>query len=265
MFFQANTRRDVLVHFLIIVALAVILVMSFFYLYLPMTTNHGETITVPNVVGMKVEELDEFLGSRDLRYAINDSVYDPSKPAMTVIMQTPLEGNQVKEGRKIYISVTTSSPPNVKMPRLVGRSLINAQSELESNGLALGELIYKKDLQQNAVLEQQFRGRPIEEGMEIPKGSKIDLVVGDGLGETEFPVPNLIGMPLDEAEFALAGQGLQIGDVRYEQKTDKELGTVFRQMPAPGSGRQIRVGEVVDLWVVGFPPGTERTNENVDE
>jgi beta-lactam-binding protein with PASTA domain len=265
MFFQANTRRDVLVHFLIIVALTIILLMSFFYIYLPATTNHGETITVPNIVGMKVDELEGFLEARDLRYSVNDSVFDPSKPPMTVILQNPLEGNQVKEGRKIYISITTASPPNVKMPRLTGRSLINAQGELESNGLVLGELKYIPDLQQNAVLKQLLRGKEITEGTEIPRGSKIDLVVGDGLGETEFPVPTLTGMPLDEAEFTLSGQGLQVGDIRYENIPDKELGTVYRQMPAPGSGRQIRVGEVIDLWVVGFPPGADSTNVEIDE
>ncbi len=251
---QARTQRDVFMHLLIILALAVILVLSFFYWYLPTTTNHGETIAVPALVGLQVNEMQNQLNQRGLQYHVSDSTFDPSKPPFTVVLQSPDPGSLVKEGRKIYVTVTTGTPPNVKMPRLLGRSFLNAQTELENHGLALGEVERIPDLQVNTVLKQMYRGAELKEGTEIPKGTKIDLVVGDGLGVQEFDVPNLMGLPLDEAEFALTGQGLQVGSIVYENRTDKELGTVFKQVPSPGPGKTIRVGEVVDLWIVGFSP-----------
>ena len=47
-----------------------------FYIYFPFKTNHGDTITVPNLIGMELNEIDEFLSDRDLRYeSLDDSSY----------------------------------------------------------------------------------------------------------------------------------------------------------------------------------------------
>jgi beta-lactam-binding protein with PASTA domain len=138
------------------------------------------------------------------------------------------------------------------MPNLLNRSLINAQGELESYGLLLGKIEYVPDLQQNAVLKQRVNGRDVAEGAEVPKGSRIDLVVGDGLGNQEFEVPNLIGKPQEEASLLLSGSGLQVGSVIFEEHADTTQGLVIKQKPAAGT--KIRVGDVVDIWVIGTDP-----------
>ena len=52
------------------------LLVFFFYVYLPISTNHNESITVPNLEGMPFESIDELLTNRDLRYEISqDSGY----------------------------------------------------------------------------------------------------------------------------------------------------------------------------------------------
>ena len=78
----------------------------------------------------------------------------------------------------------------------------------------------------------------------------MDLVVGDGQGNQEFAVPNLVNMPQDEALTLLAGQGLQVGET-FEQAAaaGQTVGTVVRQRPEPGPGATIRTGQLVDLWV----------------
>jgi hypothetical protein len=49
---------------------------------------------------------------------------------------------------------------------------------LESNNLTLGQVIYKESKFPNAVLEQRYKGRIIQEGKKIPYQSKITLIVG---------------------------------------------------------------------------------------
>ena len=249
---KAESMRDVLLHLLIILLVSVLIVLTFFYIYLPYTTNHGETITVPNIAGMKTADLDNFLGSKDLEYFISDSTYNAGAVPYTVVSQFPMPGDHVKQGRKIYITINSKNPPNVKMPDLKNRSLNNAQGELESYGLALGEIKYVPDLQQNSVLKQLFQGKEVPEGAPVPKGAKIDLVVGDGLGNQEFDVPDLVGKPQDEAELTLSGSGLQVGTITYESHPQKEQGLVLKQKPS--AGNKIRVGDVVDLWVIGTDP-----------
>ena len=44
--------KDALVHLLIIIGSASFIVFVVFYIWLPVSTNHGETITVPDVKGI---------------------------------------------------------------------------------------------------------------------------------------------------------------------------------------------------------------------
>src|SRR5699024_195337 len=64
-----------LINLAIVLAVTVALVLGFFYIYLPATTNHGETITVPDLKGMTYDQLEQFLTSRNLRYEVTDSSF----------------------------------------------------------------------------------------------------------------------------------------------------------------------------------------------
>lgn len=249
---RPRTRRDVVLHLLIILTLLALLVLGFFYVYLPWTTNHDKTVRVPNLGGMKLAEVENFLDERNLDFLVDDSTFDADKPPLTVYQQYPGPDELVKQGRKIFISVYAVRPPMVKMPNLIGRSLTNAQGELESYGLKLGKIKYVPDLQQNAVLRQYYGGKEIKETAQIPKGSSVDLEVGDGLGNQEFDVPSLVGQTYEEAGFSLSGMGLQLGTVIYQPRPGVEEGAVYKQKPEPG--HKIRVGEMIDIWVSGPDP-----------
>jgi len=248
-FLRAETRRDVFLHLLIVILTGAILVVGFFNVYLPYTTNHGETITVPNLQGMNKDQLEEFLGDRDLDFQIDDSTYHAGAQPFLVFQQYPLPGTKVKQHRKIYVSINSRNPPLVKMPNLLNRSFLNAQRELENNGLLLGETKLIPDLAFNAVLKQQIGGRDIAPGTQISKGSKVNLVIGDGLSNRELEVPDLSGMPLDEAITLLQGSGLQRGSVIEETNSSVAVNSIIRQKPEAGT--KIREGDVVDIWVSG--------------
>ncbi|MDX5348368.1 MAG: PASTA domain-containing protein, partial [Hymenobacteraceae bacterium] len=185
MFLGANSFLDVIKHIAIMLILVALMLFAFFYWYLPTTTHHGQTISVPNIVGMQVDQMEDFLDDKDLRYYINDSSYNPGIKPFTVLTQEPKPGAKVKENRKIYISINMKNPPIIKMPKLIDGSVKNAQMILKSYGLEVGKVEYVPNLAQNAVLKQLVDGKEIKPGDPVAKGSKVDLVVGDGLGETE--------------------------------------------------------------------------------
>jgi eukaryotic-like serine/threonine-protein kinase len=251
-YIKTSSKKDVLIHIGIMLSLLAIIVLSFFFIYLPATTNHGESITVPDLSGMKVDAVEEFLESRDLRYEINDSTFISNKPASIVLTQYPRAGEKVKENRKIYITVTTNNPPNVEMPKLVDISLKSAQMLLQSYELQEGSIKYVPNLAQNLVLKQEFNGKEIAPGTKLPKGSKIDLTVGDGVGKDDFALQNVVGMTLEEAKVVIEGSNLVIGSILYDANSSEPTGTVIKQNPA--ADNNIRVGEVVDLWVSGTGP-----------
>jgi eukaryotic-like serine/threonine-protein kinase len=248
-FLRPESKRDVYLHLLLVILTGAILIVGFFNVYLPYTTNHDQTITVPNLQGMHINQLDEFLGDRDLEYQIDDSAYHPGAQPFLVFQQYPLPGAKVKQNRKIYISINSRNPPLVKMPNLLNRSFLNAQHEIENSGLLLGETKLVPDFQFNAVLKQQIDGRDVAPGTQVSKGTKVDLVIGDGLGNRELEVPDLVGMPLDEALTLLQGSGLQKGTLVNEENPNLEAGRISRQKPEAGT--KIREGDMVDIWVSG--------------
>jgi eukaryotic-like serine/threonine-protein kinase len=250
-FLRASSFLDVIKHLIIIGVIGMLLLLGFFFLYLPSTTNHGETISVPKVTGMSLKELDRFLEERSLRYYVSDSSYNPDMKAFAILTQDPQPGATVKEQRKIYISYNMKNPPQINMPKLVDGSVKNAEMILKSYQLILGKIEYVPDLAQHAILKQMVGGKEVKPGEMVAKGSVVDLVVGDGLGNVEFEVPNLVGMPVDEASVLLDGQRLRVGNIIYVSDSGQPEGAVVRQRPAAEKGAIIREGQMVDLWVAG--------------
>lgn len=263
---KTNSKKDVLIHIGIILSLLVILFLGFFVVYLPASTHHGESITVPDLTGKSVVELEEFLAAKDLRYELSsDSTYVVNAAPSTVISQYPKAGSKVKEGRKVYVTITMRTPPSIEMPDLTNLSLRSAQQMLQSFGLQLGEVKKVPDLAKDAVLGQEYQGHAIHKKDRVPKGAKIDLKVGDGLGNTEFDVPDLIGKPLEEAKVAILGSDLQVGSIIYDNDSDQTPGTVIKQNPPSLEGNKIRVGELIDLWVAGSKTDQPAAQEPVPQ
>ncbi|MEL7003664.1 MAG: PASTA domain-containing protein, partial [Bacteroidota bacterium] len=132
----------------------------FFYSYLPSYTNNGQSITVPNLQGISMDEIDEFITKRNLRYEINDSTYSEEYPPLTILKQYPKAGSKVKEDRKIFISVNRVTPPSVPVPELVELSLTGAEAILKSNQLKKGKISYRASPFNNLVLEMKFNDVP---------------------------------------------------------------------------------------------------------
>ena len=252
MFLKANSFGDLIKHIISIGIIITLILFFFFFVYLPSTTHHGETIMVPKVEGMKLNEVEDFLDEHSLGYYVSDSSYKANQEPFAITKQDPQPGAKVKENRKIYITYNMKTAPMIKMPKLIDGSVKNAQMILKSYDLQVGKIEFVPDLQQNAVLKQLVNGKEIAAGAPIPKGSTVDLVVGDGLGNAQFQMPNVVGMPADEATTLLVGAGLQVGSVQYITAPNGEAeGTVIRQRPVANPGAQVRVGELVDIWVVG--------------
>ncbi len=231
--------------------ISIFLILFLTYGWLGSFTNHGETVTVPDLHGMKYAELKTFLSQKSLNVQISDSsIFILDKPAGLVIEQDPSPNEMVKENRTIYVAITRSIPPGVHLPNLVDVSLRQATAILNSYGLKTGSSIYKPDLAKDAVLAMMYNGQIINPGAELPKGSSVDLVLGDGLGNTEVEIPQLVGLSLDEATFALHSSQINIGTTFFDAGVkDTNEAKVYRQSPQPGDTIILKQGESIDLYL----------------
>ncbi|NJO02688.1 MAG: PASTA domain-containing protein [Bacteroidia bacterium] len=129
-YYKLNSTADVLINMGIVVTLGVIILLFFFNSLLPAITYHRETVTVPDLVGIQVDELGDFLERRDLSFVIQDSSYSRKHRPNVVLTQSPEPGAKVKRNRKLMITINPNQPPKVKMPSLVGMPFSEARRTL---------------------------------------------------------------------------------------------------------------------------------------
>jgi beta-lactam-binding protein with PASTA domain len=242
------TRRPLWVNILAGLAVSVGL-LALFIFSLKWITHHGSSRTVPDVVGKNFNEAQMLLSEMGFDVEIQDSIYVDTAKALTVLKQFPESDAQVKVNRRVYLTISRAVPPDVEMPNLVGYSLRSAEVVLKNMGLHIGDTTFKPDFARHAVLEQS-----VPPGTKLPMGTRIHLVLGDGLGKQEFTVPNFTGMTFYDAKIKMESFGLISGTViPLGEITDTLEAYIWRQNPKrfdeTGRPQRIRAGQMIDLWI----------------
>ncbi|WP_008584541.1 PASTA domain-containing protein [Niabella soli] len=261
--FKFITSRPLWVNIVAGVTLALAL-FSAVILSLGWLTHHNDAKTVPSVLGKTLPQAEKILSDAGFSIEVQDSVYIDSLKPLQVVRQIPDELDVVKSTRTVYLTINRAVPPLVEMPNIIGYSLRSAELTLQNLRLKLGDTTFKPDFAKNSVLQQLYNGVDIQPGAKIREGSKIDLVVGNGLG-TSVSVPNLIGLTFGDAKAVLEGKGLGLGSVITSGGvTDTLNAFVYRQSPdrfdIDGTPRTIRPGQIVDIWLSLERPVVDSTS-----
>lgn len=236
---------------------SVIMVFLIAFFCLGIYTRHGSGIPVPQLKGLPAGRAIDLLNDQGFEYKI-DSVYVQDQPPGAVVEQDPDAGTNVKEGRTIYLKIVTQMAPPVTLPDLEPYTYREAVATLSNYGLKVGDTSYRPDIARDRILQVNFAGQPIKAGAKIPKGSKIDLVLGNGQGASEVDIPDLVNQDLDAARFAIRGAGLTVGIVTYEGAiSDSSNVVVTAQSPMKtDSASQVSIGTRINLTVIqGKKPG----------
>jgi beta-lactam-binding protein with PASTA domain len=247
--FKFIFSKTFLVNLVIAIILAVIVIWGIFK-FIDNYTHHGETISVPSLEGLTIEETKTVLEEKGLRYTILDSIYVPESEKGTVLDQNPRKDDLVKLDRTIYITISKIVPPNITMPNLVDMSARLAAAKLESYGLKV-EIKYKPSECVNCVLTQELNGKEIKPKTPIEKGATIMLIVGSGTSNIQVLAPYLIGLTQDEAKQKLMEASLNIGFSDYsncETSADSLAARVYRQTPIRSENVAVNMGSDVDLY-----------------
>lgn len=242
--------------FWINVGAAIILIVIVFIgitYYLKSYTNFGETIAVPNVIGLQLDEVENAIAARNLNFVVSDSVHHDYFDKGAVVEQYPAPGVKVKEGRKIYLITNCFEDEMIAMPEFVGYTIRQVHSFAETYGLVIGHLRYVPDIAVNVVIRQLYNDERIDAGELVPKGATIDLLVGLGLSDRKTIVPDLTGLTYREASDKLLQEYLNVGAVVYDTtvntKNDSVKSMVFRQSPERDTINPVNLGYNIDIWL----------------
>lgn len=235
-----------------VVAIVVVIILIFTSVsfILNSYTRHGDSLTVPDIRGLRIEDAIHLLEEKSLRYIISDSLYFDDKPKLSILEQNPAPNSKVKEGRFIYITINSNKAPQVALPNLLDVSLRQAEAMLGSVGLKVGKLIYKPDIAKDVVLDVQYLNMSLQPGKKIGKGTAVDLILGDGLGGENISLPDLTGLTLEEARNLITSSSLTLGSVVYLGAVSDSAETrVARQNPAFAEGATVSSGQPIDLFL----------------
>ncbi|MET4080075.1 hypothetical protein ABIB40_000015 [Pedobacter sp. UYP30] len=229
-------------------------------------TKHGEGLSVPQVKGLILTQAVKKLEDAGLKYEI-DSVFIMDKPPGYVIDQDPDANTFVKDNRTVYLTINAGKIPDTNFPDVEFKNLREATAILESSRLKVGDTTYKADISKDVVLETSFGGQPIKTGDNIPVGSRINLVLGDGRGSEEVDIPQLTGLTIDEAKFSLKGSMLALGTVIYDgQITDSANAVIVAQNPMPvDSVSKVSIGTRINITLSNRPKVVIDPNNSMEQ
>ncbi len=228
-------------------SIVLVLLLALFFLVdnvvMPRYVQQGKTTKVPNVFGLSVEEAIRILSDSGLVGKKSEERQDKQYPVGTVAMQNPLPGTEVKFGRGVYLTMS-GGEPQAMVPTLRGRSVRDATLALERVGLSIGSIRYEvsSGFPVNTIIEQEIR-----ESTNVTVGSTVNIVVSQGAGREQVPVPEVTKKSLADGERLLLQAGLRIGNVVYQSNQDLLPNTILEQYPR--AGEMVTAGQAVDLVV----------------
>ncbi|MFY7944861.1 MAG: PASTA domain-containing protein [Crocinitomicaceae bacterium] len=212
-------------------------------------TRHGEKIAVPNLIGKAILLVQEEDNPNDFEYVITDSVYMPEKPGGIILEQDPKPTSFVKNGRKIYVSVSSYDVPKTPYPVKEGYSLRMTKALIENSGFRLGKILERpSDMVESGsfVLESNSNGNPVKFGQLLPKGTRIDLIIAVSSMDSLMDNPVLTGLSLQEAIQLANSKGIETY-IRGDLDGDSSDFWVQRQKPDAHFIDKIRVGTRIEL------------------
>ena len=243
---KSRSNSAALVAGIICIALALCFIgyflYSFFFADFFMETAEA---AVPNFVGQYVEEIDH---NDYPNFQIQIGQWAPSDTVEMgkVIDQDPKGNRMVKSGATISLTVS-SGPSTDTMRDLVNDTEQNARTILTNLGLNLQvvtELESSDVIQKGAVI----RTDPVDKA-QLTAGQTVTLVVSSGPDVVLIPVPELVGMDIDDAKNDLDRLNLQYG-IRYVD-ADEAKGTVIFQ--SIKQNEEVKAGTTINLQVSNGP------------
>ena len=194
-------------------------------------TIHGRQETLPNLVGMPLDQAQNAVHGLGLDLDVEDRLYSDKVPANAVFSQMPAAGTSIKPLQHVHVLLSLGAQ-KVSVPDLVGRSLRAARITAVERGLTIGDVaaLYWPQDQPNQVVAQD--PPPATTDLQSPA---VNFLVSLGPTPIAYLCPNFQGKPVGvvRAELEQAGfQGIKVSPV---QDPGIQPGNIVQQLPLPGS------------------------------
>lgn len=245
-----------------LIALIILGAVGGYFLSSKFIGDDSEKIEVPSLKGMTYDEASDELDSLNLKIEKGDEVYSAEIEKGKIVSQSPIAKTKVKKGSKVKVNISKGKKAGL-VPVLVGKTYNDADisAVLSQYGFVLGNVTYdESEKYDEGIIINQTPSA----GSTSKAGSAINIVVSKGKKE-KSKVPTLTGLTADQAVQALNREGLQVGDISYEESN--VYGKDFVMWQQYSAGTELKKGTSVSIKISkGMPEVPENpqpgNNEN---
>ena len=210
--------------------------------------SENTDVTVPPLTGKTYDQAASELEALGLVIKEGEQVYSPDQEKGKITSQTPKEGSVVGIGTAVEVNISRGKKDGV-VPNVVNKDLAAAEAYLAEFGFKLGtQTQVESHLPKGTVISQSP-----EAGDKANSGASINVEVSDGKGKEMTKVPNLYGLSKEQADAALAAEGLtvDVDNIKYEENEFAPANTVLYQTIQPES--EVEVGSKVGYTLAKAP------------
>ena len=244
-----------------LIALIIVGAVGGYFLSSKFLDDDNKKIEVPSLKGMTYDEASDELDSLNLKIEKGDDVYSAEIEKGKIVSQSPIAKTKVKKGSKIKVNISKGKKAGL-VPDLIGKTYNDADisATLSQYGFVLGNVTYdESEKYDEGIIINQTPSA----GSTSRAGSAINIVVSKGKKE-KSKVPTLTGLTADQAVQALNKEGLQVGDISYEESN--VYGKDFVMWQQYSAGTELKKGTSVSIKISkGIPKVPEPQNPDNNE
>lgn len=166
-------------------------------------TQHGDSVEIPDVKGLTVENAMPVLAGRNITHQIIDSAFYKNLPPGGIIETIPSAGSKVKKGRTIFLRINSKNAQLTPLPDVEGSSQRQAAAILRSNGIENITVRMIPGQFRDLVVGLETDGRTIQAGEKISPDIPVTILVSSGLDEpniSEIINDTTVSTGYDESE-----------------------------------------------------------------
>ncbi len=196
-----------------------------------------EQTLVPNVVDMELSMALVKLQEKELYPRVSLRFSGDPESRGRILEQDPPPGAIVKAGRRIALVISRGAAQD-KIGDYIGQSLDEVKIHLQTVFGSTRQLITVKE-PPVYVFDKSPAGTILEQSpqanVEISGPTLLTFVVSRGPERARVKVPDLVGLPIQEAALLIEKSGIAFQFTMRPSEGRERPGTIVAQLPAPGT------------------------------
>lgn len=223
--------------------------------FLSNANKKSDVVLVPGLLGLTREEAEDKLIAAELKMEVDE--VNSEEEIDTVISVSPSEGTEVKKGSSVKVIISMGEE-KVSVPDLTNYDVNVAKQMITVSNLEVGEVTreHSDTVEIDKVISQDPEGED-----EVPKNTKINLVVSLGKKIENAEVPDLFGISTNDAQVLLEARGLKMGNVSEGPTEDKSKDGKIISQSIP-KGTSVEQETTISVTVGKYTPPSVNFEEH---